>query len=133
MTKDKVRLRSAELGTALERLKEILAVPTDHIGRLDALIQRFEFCYELSWKALRAALELYGHDAPSPRQCFQKAYAMGWLDDETLWLRMMTDRNMTVHTYREDRAQDIATRIPEYRAALCKLCDRLSSLAAEQS
>ncbi len=128
MTPDKARLKVMEFGNALGRLREILAVPSDHIGRLDAVIQRFEFCYELSWKALRHMLEIYGHQSAAPRQCFQKAYAMGWLETEAVWVRMIEDRNMTVHTYKEERALDIALRIPEYQSAMETLHAKLVSI-----
>jgi hypothetical protein len=77
MTPDKTRPKVMEFENALGRLREILAVPSDHIGRLDAVIQRFKFCYDLSWKALRHLPEIYGHQSAAPRQCFQKTYAMG--------------------------------------------------------
>ena len=100
MTTDKATLGIEELHNAARRLKEFLDVPRDHTGRVDAIIRRFEFCYELSWKSLRAVLELCGHETPSPRQAFKKAFVMNLIGDENIWLKMLEDRNVISHTYK---------------------------------
>lgn len=133
MTKDKAKIRLEELGRALGRLKEILGVPEDHTGRVDAVIQRFEFTYELAWKTLKAMLEMFGHEAASPKQAFQKAYVMRWLDDEDLWTAMMQDRNMTSHTYKENVAMEIAARIPGYLPPMEALYLKLRTVLEEES
>lgn len=40
------------LGLALERLREALTIEANDIVR-DGAIQRFEFCFELSWEAVQ--------------------------------------------------------------------------------
>ncbi len=49
-------LRTKQLSRATERLREALAEVETTPLALDAAIQRFEFSYELAWKALRAHL-----------------------------------------------------------------------------
>lgn len=126
MTTDKAKLRVDELHNTVSRLKEILDVPRNHTGRVDAIIQRFEFCYELSWKSLRAILELYGHETPSPRQAFKKAFVMNLIDDENIWLKMLEDRNLTSHTYKEKEAAEISERVYDYYESIKKLYETLS-------
>ena len=48
------------LGSAILRLSEALRQPEDEFIR-DAAIQRFEFCFELLWKAIQALARLEGH------------------------------------------------------------------------
>ena len=128
MTKDKAALRIAELAKALARLEEMIAAPAEHLGRVDAIVQRFEFSYELCWKALKAALEIYGHETASPWQAFKKAYAMRWIDEEQLWRTMLDDRNLTSHTYKEETAIAITQRIPAYAAAMRALQEKLAEI-----
>jgi len=104
------------MANALERLGEVLLrdAAADPV-LLDATIQRFEFCFEINWKAIKKALfALEGFDATSPRQTFQKAFAVGWITDEALWIDMLNARNLTSHTYREELAWDIYHRIQLY-------------------
>ncbi len=128
MPSSKIILRLAELNKALARLQEILDTPADHIGRVDAIIQRFEFSFELAWKAAKACMELQGIESTSPRDVFQKAYAQKWIDDEKLWLSMLGDRNLTSHTYHEEVAKDITGRVPDYLQALRSIYNKLSEV-----
>ncbi|MBF0153107.1 MAG: nucleotidyltransferase substrate binding protein [Magnetococcales bacterium] len=111
-----------ELGYALDRLQEALSrdVRTDSMV-LDATIQRFEFCVELTWKTLKKLLEAEGENAKTPKQALQKAYAAEWIHDEKLWISMLLDRNLTSHTYKESLARDIHARIPGYCQAMRQL------------
>lgn len=133
MNEGKATARVSELETALGRLREILGVPEDHMGRVDAMIQRFEFSYELTWKALKAALEVYGLVTASPRDAWKKAYAAGWIESDRIWLDMLDDRNLTSHTYNESLAEDIAARIPSYLPAMEQLCGTLRQVLEEAS
>lgn len=98
---------------ALGRLKDALSV-TDESVRADVIIQRFEFTYELAWKALKTVLEMYGHVTASPRDAFKSAYSMGWIDNEEFWIEMMRVRNLTTHTYDEKLAKDVSSKIPDF-------------------
>ena len=50
-----------------------------------------------------------------------QAYAAHWLADETVWLSMLKDRNLTSHTYKEDLAVEIYRRLPGHLAAMQSL------------
>jgi nucleotidyltransferase substrate binding protein (TIGR01987 family) len=94
------------------------------IAHRDALIQRFEFCYDLTWKYLRQLLkEKHGIEANSPRKVFQECYAQKILtNDETVQLLEMIDaRNETSHVYDENMAERVSQKIVHYSAFLIKL------------
>ncbi|WP_108649849.1 HI0074 family nucleotidyltransferase substrate-binding subunit [Dongshaea marina] len=110
------------LGLTLERLKEALQrSPEKDSLVLDATIQRFEFCIELTWKVLKKILEAEGEQVATPRQALSAAYQAGWFDDEALWLGMLKDRNLTSHTYREELALEIYQKIASYHQAMAAL------------
>lgn len=115
-------LRTEQLCRAVARLRETLPELATNPPALDAAIQRFEFCYELSWKALRAHLLAEGTSVANPREAFSRAYVQGWLEDEQSWLAMLADRNRTSHTYDETLARQIGARLPAH-------ADRLQQLA----
>ena len=78
-----------------------------------AIIKNFEFNYELSWKAMRRLLLHHGITANTPRQSIAESFRRCFIDDETMWLAMIEDRNLTVHTYDEIFAAQMADRISQ--------------------
>ena len=123
---ERLRLALAELSTALNRLDEALALPPDTPLLVDGTMQRFEFCFELAWKSLKLALsEWEGLGSASPRQAFEHAYALRWLEHEEPWLQMLQDRNLSSHTYREGLAREIHARIPQHASQLRGLLSAL--------
>ncbi len=98
------------------KLKRAIEIPQDIDNELlvDGTIQRFEFCIELFWKALRRVLLENGIEAGTPKEAIQKAYQAKWINGEKMWIQMLRDRNLTSHTYEEETANDIYSRIPDY-------------------
>jgi nucleotidyltransferase substrate binding protein (TIGR01987 family) len=119
--------RLDDLDQALTRLGEALTVPETAPLAVDGTIQRFEFVFELCWKAMKALIELNtpSVSASSARAAIKAAFAAGWIDDETAWLDLIDMRNATSHTYREAMARDVYRRIqlraPMIRNAMPKL------------
>lgn len=114
----RLEIKLLNFGNALERLKEAVAEFRDNSkpslnGLLrDGIIQRFEFTYELAWKAAKAYLEEMGiTDKTSPRSVIREAYAQLLITDEANWLLMLNDRNLTSHVYSEEIAVEISERI----------------------
>ena len=99
------------LGRALDRLDEALAVSPDHPLAVDGTIQRFEFTFELAWKAAKDALTAEGLEVMTPKAALRGAFGLGWLADEEAWLQMLADRNLSSHVYREEVAAEIYGRI----------------------
>lgn len=120
--------RLGSLGDALGRLEAALAQPRTEWTR-DAAIQRFEFTFELAWKAISACARAEGLEARSPREALRVAHRLAWIYDDGLWLRMLDDRNRTSHIYNEAVADEIFARLGTYASALGDLRRRLSAIA----
>ncbi len=102
------RFSFERLGNALDRLDEILQCQPDaNRAYIDASIQRFEFCIELFWKALKRLLYDLGKDLTFPKEILQEAYQGHLIDDEQAWLMMLKDRNQASHTYHEGLADEV--------------------------
>jgi len=99
MSARKLRDSLTNLRRATERLEEAVKLPRDSGLVAEGTIQRFEFVFELVWKTVKRALEYEGRISKTPRDSLKEAYALGWLDDETVWLDMLDCRNATSHLY----------------------------------
>lgn len=111
--------------TALKKLEEAFA-ESGYSLCLDGTIKRFEFTFEMAWKALRKFLLYEGAECTSVRDCIKKAYQSGFIKEEDRWLNILKDRNVTSHIYDEKEAEDIYQRIKDvYFAEFKKLKDRL--------
>lgn len=80
----------------------------------DALIQRFEFSYELLWKLFRKIHILRGCPRGGVRTAYEaiaEAGAAGWLKDRGMWEMMRDDRNVTSHEYDLNAANAVALRV----------------------
>jgi nucleotidyltransferase substrate binding protein (TIGR01987 family) len=91
---------------ALGRLREVMAEPETAIIR-DAAIKRFEFTFELAWKAIQRYARDEGITCRSPKGCLREAFALGIISDDPRWIRLIDDRNLTAHTYDEETAKTI--------------------------
>lgn len=118
--------RLTAFGKALARLQEALTEPPSSLVR-DAAIQRFEFSFELGWKAVKEVLRKQGLDCRSPKSCLREAFRQGWIDDEAAGLLLLNDRNLTSHTYDETLAEKIYQRLPGHLALLKMLESRLTN------
>ncbi|ETZ07142.1 hypothetical protein P618_200685 [Holospora obtusa F1] len=107
---------------AMDAFEEVLSsnVAPPSIQR-DAAIQRFEFTFELAWKALKNLYYEKGVDLNSPKDVFRHAFASGDIQDEKIWLEMLKDRNLTSHTYNEPLACEVFSHLPKYLNALNSL------------
>ena len=114
------------LEQALERLDEALARPVDPVIR-DAAIKRFEFTFEMAWKAIQAQARREALDCLPPRDCFRTAFRLGLIENDERWMRMVEDRNRTAHTYNEKTAQDVYGALPAYSSLFRDLLARLAA------
>lgn len=73
---------------ALAKLKELQDKKTlDSDIFRDALIQRFEFTFELIWKLLKAYLEEEGiQNINSPKSVLKAGYANHLINEESVWI-----------------------------------------------
>jgi nucleotidyltransferase substrate binding protein (TIGR01987 family) len=127
---DKLQEKYAKLVQAVARLEESIAdynrLQLDSVR--DGVIQRFEFCTELSWKTVREYLLDQGYsNINSPKAVMKQAYADGLLEDEHGWLELLNARNLISHIYDEATAIEIFQGIRDtYAPLLRKLVDTLA-------
>ncbi len=119
---------------ALSRLKEAYSrasegtISDDYYFFRDSAIQRFEFTVEIFWKTIKRYLNIKeGIDCRTPKSCIREFFSAGFLDEDTTvrLLKMIDDRNLTAHTYKEEVAEGIFSRLEGYINVLEKI---LSSL-----
>lgn len=78
----------------------------------EGLIQRFEYTHELAWNVMkdfledRGSIKLYGS-----RDTTREAFQAELIYNGGLWMDMIKSRNKTSHTYNEETAREIFTKI----------------------
>ncbi len=95
----------------------------------DSAIKRFEYSYDLTWKYLKLFLEQkHGIIQKSPKTVIQECSKLGLITDEEnlLLLTMVDDRNITSHTYDEEIAREIFSRIAGYYELMNQLAQKLA-------
>ncbi|MCH9690274.1 MAG: nucleotidyltransferase substrate binding protein [Gammaproteobacteria bacterium] len=103
---DVFEFKRGQFEKALGQLKKALDAPKSEYTR-DAVIQRFEFTYELAWKALKAYLKTQDIQVLSPKETLKVAYQQGLIADASAWSELHLKRNLTSHTYDEGLAETI--------------------------
>lgn len=111
--RDKLASQLSDLGSALDRLDDVLRQPFDEYIR-DSAIQRFEFTFELFWKTLKTRCAIDGIVVHSPRESLRGAFSLGLFEDDGRALAMLEDRNRTSHTYNVETAEDIYSRLEDH-------------------
>jgi nucleotidyltransferase substrate binding protein (TIGR01987 family) len=85
----------------------------------DACIQRFEYTFELCWKMLKRQLE---QEIPNPsevdgfsyRHLFRIGAERGLVQDVEAWFDYRERRNITSHTYDEEKAARVFEALPAF-------------------
>ena len=95
-------VRVAFFERALGRLEEGLARAEDDIVR-DACIQRFEFTFEMAWRAIHTYALGEGLDCVSPRDCFRTGFRLGLMDKDAGWMTMVGPEPDRAYVRREHR------------------------------
>lgn len=111
----------------LGNFESVLAIPASErtTRDRDSAILRFELTFEVCWKLLQGMVRDEGFESNGPRQAFERAFSIGWIEDETVWYKLLKDRNLAVHVYREEWAEDLFSRLPEYLEAFKNLASTL--------
>lgn len=116
--------KRTDFDKSVSNLALILAEPETAIVR-DAAIKRFELCYELAWKSIQEACRAEGLEVcKSPKSCFKQAFQQDWIEDERAFLEMIQKRHLTAHTYNENFAREIYTRLKQYPSAFKSLLEK---------
>lgn len=94
---------------------------------LDIAVKRFEFTFEMAWKTCKRALDYYGFDCKSPRECLREAFSQDLLNDENIWLDMLEQRNLSAHVYDEISVGEINLDLNRYLSAFTELEEKLTA------
>jgi len=131
---DRLAERLAIADRALETLREINldgdVTPRDR----DAAIIRFIYTFEAVWKAAQQALaDREGVDARTPKSSIRAALESGMLtaDQTEAALIAANDRNLAVHTYNEELAHALLTRLPAHAEVLGAWLTAMQSRSAD--
>ncbi|MCH9277101.1 nucleotidyltransferase substrate binding protein [Bifidobacterium amazonense] len=100
------------------------------------VIDKFELQFELGWKLFKALLAYEGDPVSasgSPRDVLKTAFQYYDFVDETIWLRMLRDRNDSAHIYDVDKAMRlvdaiITDYIPEFERVNQGLLERYGTM-----
>lgn len=104
--------RRIHLDNAIQSLVEGLALEVDEL-RIDGILQRFEFTFELAWKCMKDYLEMQGivSNIGSPREIIQLAFKHNIISNGEKWIEMMISRNSLSHMYDKTISRDIYEKI----------------------
>lgn len=100
--------RFSNYNKSLNFLEFALQIDNPDIVQKAGIIQFFELTHELAWKLLKDYLEAQGFlDVKSPRDAIKKSFEIGLINDGQVWLELLLDRNLTAHTYDEEKASEV--------------------------
>jgi nucleotidyltransferase substrate binding protein (TIGR01987 family) len=110
------KLETENFQKTLTQLKTYLAEPIVDDRDRAGIIQAFEFTFEQSWKTIQKIAGRIGSQVGNPKQAYTLAIQSGWIDrkEEPQWIRLLEDRNLTSHTYKEALAKEVLGRIQNH-------------------
>ena len=117
------------LEKALQSLKNALNPAPLNDRERDGAIQRFEYTFELSWKAAKRVLLENGIDSRAPKTVIRDLAQQGWIEDAELWLEFLKARNATSHSYQEEVAENVF----DHAKKFTKECEKLISILKKNS
>ncbi len=98
---------------SVENLEEVLDLKKTKIIR-DSAIKRFELCFDLAWKSTKEYAKLKGFECYSPIDCFKAGFQLKIIEHNEKWVKMVKDRNLSVHTYKEEAADKLYSKLSGY-------------------
>ncbi len=93
-----------------------------------AVVQTFEFCYELSWKLMNRVLRARSVDVGYAKDTFRKAVHEQLIDDPEVWIRFQNVRNLTNHSYNKESLEEIISILDIFSHEMNKLILKIQSL-----
>ena len=87
----------------------------------DVDIHRFKYTVEAVWRAAQVSLrELEGITIASPKGATRASFQTRLIaeDDARIAMQMIDDRNLTAHTYNEELARHIYSRLAAYASSM---------------
>lgn len=101
---------------------------------MNGQVQKFEYCSELMWKALRLLLVINNNiSAKSPKEVIKEFYNCGYADEKQyeVLLKILEDRNRLSHVYNEEVFLDIHSKLKEYNVTMneaLRILEKVSSI-----
>ena len=130
----KANLDTAVLKKAIHSLTRVVEklheTPTDEFVR-DSCVQRFEYTYELCSKFLRRYLKMTESSADDiqemsfPTLIRTASERNLLLNDWSTWMNYREKRNITRHTYDEEKADRVIKIVPQFLQEALYLLERL--------
>ncbi|MEJ7694753.1 nucleotidyltransferase substrate binding protein [Daejeonella sp.] len=122
--------RFANYKKALAKLSEAVEEYNEGAVRdivKEGMIQRFEYTYELAWNTIKDYYEEQGEtNIQGSKDAIKLAYNRKLISNGETWFSMVDSRKLTVHTYNEDTANEVAEDIAAvYHDLFIKLQTRL--------
>ena len=78
----------------------------------EGLIKRFEYTHELAWNVMKDYVAYQGNaNVGGSRDATKEAFQLKLISDGKLWMDMIGSRNKTSHTYNEETADEIYSKI----------------------
>jgi len=125
--------RSNHFESALRQLTKF--IDKGELNELEeqGLIQAFEYTYELAWNTLKDYLEAQGEtEIFGSRDAIRLAFRRGLIAEGETWMAMLKDRTLTIHTYNENLAKQIAQSVRQrYYPEFVALRSRLQQLKGD--
>lgn len=91
---------------ALSRVRTLSSIETQ------GLIKAFEFTHELAWNVMKDFFVYQGNASiMGSRDATREAFQFGLVQDGESWMEMIKSRNQTSHTYNEDTATEISSKV----------------------
>lgn len=121
---------------ALDRLKQAVELAEERgLSDLEeqGMIQGFEFTHELAWNVLKDFLKHQGiSNLIGSKDAARSAFQNGLIENGDIWMSMILDRNRSSHTYNEETAREISSRIlADYYPAFRQMAERFKAIRDE--
>ncbi len=106
MDHEEVELAIKKFENALAALRKGVLDARTELEK-DGVVQRFEFTFEAFWKSLKVYFSNKGVSCRFPKDCLEEAFRVGIIKDESVFLSMLKDRNITSHVYSEGESEKV--------------------------
>lgn len=113
---------------ALKTLDEAMIKPPANDLERDGIIQRFEYCVEISWKSAKKVLEYHEQVVDTPRNIIRELAKINWIDNPNEWIDFLEARNKTSHLYHEEVATELFKLVPSFLQASHQLLVKLEDM-----
>lgn len=96
----------------------------------EGLIQRFEYTHELAWNVMKDYIKYQGNNnIAGSRDATREALQIKLIGNGGVWMDMIQSRNDTLHTYNNETAEKVFTKIVnEYYPAFIEFEENMKRL-----